>query len=131
MPSNTSSTQWLKVKCLALKFEPAGFDFADVQNLIDQFQEMTSVLKNVADEPVLLLIERAFQLLGKQLRETDDGVQRRAQFVAHAGQEFILEVIRLLNLKVTCFQLLIFRRQARQCIARERRVSGFLPACFP
>lgn len=100
-----------EVECLALQFQPAGLDLADVQNLIDQFQEMSSIVKNVADEPVLLFIERAFQLFREQLRETDNRVQRRTQFMAHAGKELILEAVRLFDLEIAGLQLLILGRQ--------------------
>src|SRR5580765_6261695 len=60
------------------------------------------------EEPVLLFIDRPFQLLGKQLRESDDGVQRRAQLMAHAGQKFVLQPVRSLDFQIAGLEQLIF-----------------------
>ena len=121
----------VKIERLALQFQPAGFDLADIENLIDQFKKMASILKNVAKEPLLLFIEWAFQLLGKQLRETDDSVQGCAQFVAHAGEKLIFEAIRLFYLEIAGLQLLILGRKFGSILLAQHLDAVFdqLPFC--
>ena len=66
------------------QFEFAGLDLGDVEDVVDHRQEVTGRTVDLA---------QSFGLLGpwlaaaQQMRETDDGVHRRADFVAHVGQE--------------------------------------------
>ena len=46
----------------------------------------------VVDVAPLAVVHRAVTLIGKQVGKTKNGVQRRAQFVAHGGEELILEL---------------------------------------
>ena len=52
----------------------------------------------VADVALLAIIQRAVTLIGEQVRKTQNGVQRCAQFVAHRGKELILELTCALGL---------------------------------
>src|SRR5713226_4801986 len=46
----------------------------------------------VSDVALLAIIQRAVTLIGEQVRKTENGVQRRAQLVAHRGEKLILEL---------------------------------------
>jgi hypothetical protein len=52
---------------------------------------MASALFDVLEDPDLLAVERAIDVLLERFRQPQDRVERRAQFVAHAGQELIFE----------------------------------------
>src|SRR5260370_2888753 len=51
----------------------------------------------VRDVALLAIIQRGVTLMGEQVRKTQNGVQRRAQFVAHRGEKLILELAAALN----------------------------------
>ena len=68
----------------------AGFDLGDVEHVVDQAEQM---LAGVLDVPGVFerLVGRGlgfFQAVGDDLREADDGAERRAQFVTHMRQAF-------------------------------------------
>src|SRR5690348_8182302 len=68
---------------------------------------MTRIVLNVGHKPLLIGIQRTFELLSKQIAESDDGVQRSPQLMAHAGEEFALETVRSLQLTILFFQPLV------------------------
>ena len=77
------------------KRQPARLDAGDVQDLVDQPEEMPPAPHDVSHAFALLRREGIrFQHLGK----AEDGVERRAQFVAHPGQELALRLIRPVGL---------------------------------
>ena len=47
----------------------------------------------MGDEDFLIVDERTLDFLAEQFGETDDGVERRAEFVVHAGEELALETV--------------------------------------
>src|SRR6266446_2365683 len=51
----------------------------------------------MANVTLLSLIERSVAFIGEQVREAQDGIERRAQFVTHRGEELILELAAALN----------------------------------
>src|SRR5260370_8550957 len=51
----------------------------------------------VSDVALLAIIQRAVTLIGEQVRKTQNGVQGRAQLVAHCREELILELAAALN----------------------------------
>ena len=54
---------------------------------------MARTLLDVTDESLLLGGQRACGLFGEQVRETDDGVERRAQFMTHGGEKAALALV--------------------------------------
>src|SRR5882724_4048276 len=59
------------------------------EDVADQVQQMGAALVDVLGVlAIAFLAERPQQLALEHLREADDGVERRAQLVAHGGQEF-------------------------------------------
>ena len=65
----------------------ACLDFGDIQHVIDQRQQVARAVPDHAHLLGLLEIERPRQPLQQDTGEADDGVERRAQFMAHGGQK--------------------------------------------
>src|SRR2546421_9218036 len=63
----------------------AGFDFGEVENVIDDAEEMLTRLLNLADITFLARVEVGLE---GQMGHADDGVHRSADFVTHVGEEF-------------------------------------------
>jgi len=57
---------------------------AQVQHLIDQVQQMVAGVHDLVDIAQLTCCQGACPIGLEQLPEAEDGVQRSAQFVAHA-----------------------------------------------
>ena len=81
-----------KVRCassgLRRDLHAAGLDLGDVEQIVDQRQQMRAGGMNVAG--IFLVARRADRaeaFLGDDLGEAQNGVQRRAQLVAHIGEE--------------------------------------------
>ena len=70
-------------------------------------QQVLAAVLDRAQLPVLLGVERARQFHEQRAGEADDRVQRRAQLVAHAGQEHVLRPAGLLQFDVLLAQLLL------------------------
>ncbi len=70
-----------------------GIQAGEIENVVDQAQQVGPA---IADQPriipVLLVAERSMDFSDHQVREPDDGVQRRAQLVAHRGEEMRLRL---------------------------------------
>ena len=62
-------------------------DFGDIQHVVDQRQQVARAVPDHAHLLGLLEIERSRQPLQQDTGEANDGVERRAQFVAHGGQK--------------------------------------------
>ena len=63
--------------------------------------------EDVADEPALLIGQRAHEAVPQHLGEADDGVERRAELVGHVGQELGLHPARVFELDVLLLQCLL------------------------
>ena len=76
----------------------AGVDLGKIQHVIDQVEQMGARLEHVFGIfGIFGVAERAIEFGLDDLGKAQDGVQGRAQFVAHAGQEFRLGMIGLLG----------------------------------
>ena len=73
----------------------AGLDHGKVQDFVDQLQEVPTRLQYLGDA-FLLRIRGRWRCRGHQLRKPQNGIEWRAQFVAHAGQKVGLRQIGLL-----------------------------------
>src|SRR3546814_7618590 len=66
----------------------------DIENVVDDGEQVIAALVDVLDVvAVVVVADRPEDLLQDELREADDGVQRRAQLVAHGGQEVALGAV--------------------------------------
>ena len=68
----------------------AGLDLGEIENVADEVQEVGAGAVDGAGEFDLLAREVAVRIVGELLSQDQDRVQRRAQLVAHIGQEFRL-----------------------------------------
>ena len=76
---------------LELELHLPRFDLGQVQQVVDEREQVLAA--DVCTVPQLLLLlggERAGQPHQQRAGEADDGVERRAQLMAHAGQEPVL-----------------------------------------
>jgi len=77
-----------RVQRMGRDIHPAGLDLGDVEQVVDQRQQMRAGGMDVAGiVAVTLIANRPETFLGDDFRKAQDGVQRRAQFVAHVCQE--------------------------------------------
>ena len=80
----------------------AGFDFRQIENVVDQAEQVTAGafdLLEIADEIVLSEIGGVFL---EDFAVADDGVERRAQLMAHIGEELRFVLARDLELAGAC-----------------------------
>ena len=76
--------------------ELARLDDGQIEDLVDQLQQIPAGVQDLAD--ALFLRRRRRRRIGlHQLGEAEDGVERRAELVAHAGEEVGLGQIRFLG----------------------------------
>src|SRR4051812_27354872 len=73
-----------------LQFDPSGLDLGDIQNVVNQGEKAFSATVDDVQVFALLLGNIA---VAQQTREAENGIQRRAQFVAHVAQEGALGAI--------------------------------------
>src|SRR6185437_10158102 len=71
-------------------FGVAGFDFGEVKDVVDELQKMAAADEDVVAVFELPVVQIAEDFVGEHFGESDDGVERRAQFVAHVGEELAL-----------------------------------------
>ncbi len=69
------------------QFELASFNFREIQNVVDEMQK--AVCRRLDEVEVLPLFGREVGL-ERQARHPDNAVHRRADLMAHVGQEFTL-----------------------------------------
>ena len=79
---------------LLAQLEFAGFELGEVENVVDQVEQVAAAGVDVLGVVgVFLQAHRTEHLVLDHFREADDGVQRRAQFMAHIGQELGLGAV--------------------------------------
>ncbi len=74
-----------QVERTVFQFELAGFDFGEIQDVVDDGEQRFAAGINGFDVTALLVAERGFE---QQAGHGDDAVHGRADFVAHVGQKF-------------------------------------------
>ena len=102
--------QFVQLEVREVELQSSGLDLREVEDVADQLQEQGVVVlddRNVF--PFFLLLVG----LGKDAREPYDGVERRADFVAHVGQEGRFEAVRLLG-AVACRTEVLLQPLARR-----------------
>ena len=90
--------QAVEVELLEIEADAAGLDLRHVENVVDDVEQILAAAADVAAVFVVLLgAERAEHAGLHDLGKADDGVERRAQLVAHIGEEFRLGLVGLLG----------------------------------
>ncbi len=73
--------------------QPPGLDSGQIQDVADEAQEVLTALQDLLDALLVPLGECLLLVALKQLSKPEDGVERRAQLVAHGRQELALRSI--------------------------------------
>ena len=73
-----------KVEILVFQFNGSGLYLGQVQDIVDQFQQQVGVDVDYLEIFVFLLLRNG---VGQQARESDNRVERSADFVAHVGKK--------------------------------------------
>ena len=79
---------------LRAELELAGFDLGEIEHLVDQAEQMRAGAVHPPQRLERLLGAEARRIRDHHLGEPDDGVERRAQLVAHIGEELRLVLAR-------------------------------------
>ncbi len=75
----------MQVKAVFIERRPASLDLGHFQHIVDQRQQMFTT---AGDHPQTFLLLRSERWIAvHQLAKAQDGIEGRAQFVAHIGQE--------------------------------------------
>ena len=110
-----------------MKLHPPRFDLGQVEDVVDQREQMPARAEHAVERLGILL--QRLRILAQHLAHPDDGVERRAQLVAHVGEELRLVLARLCKLPAL---LLDFLEQAHvldcnHCLVGESSNQLSLP----
>jgi hypothetical protein len=85
--------QWRKSEGFEIKLHPPGLDLGQVKDIVDQGEQVPGCTEH-AIEGLDVLLQR-LDILPQHLADADDGIERRAQLMAHIGEElrFVLTCI--------------------------------------
>ena len=90
--------QRVELEILEIEADAASLDLRHVEDVVDDVEQILPAAADVAAIlAVFLGAERAEHARLHDLGETDDGVERRAQLVAHIGEEFRLGLVGFLG----------------------------------
>ena len=76
-----------------MKLHPPCLDLGQVENVVDQGEQVPARAEHAVERLEVLL--QRLRILPQHLADADDGVERRAQLVAHVGEELRLVLARL------------------------------------
>jgi hypothetical protein len=93
---------------LEIGFELAGFNFGEIQDLVDEAEQVGAGGVPTARRFLRLFRAESRRVGDHHLGQSDDGVGRRAQLVTHAGDKLRLVLARHLELAALFFD---FRKQ--------------------
>src|SRR5262249_2207556 len=85
---------------LRVKLKLARLDLGEVEHLVDEAEQVSPSAVHALQRLLRLFCAEARRVFDHHLGQSDDGVERRAQLVAHAGDELRLVLARLLQLTV-------------------------------
>src|SRR5262249_52975908 len=69
------------------KVPAPGLDFGQVEDVVDQGEQVARRTQNAIKWLKLVVALEITGVLQEHFRDADDGIERRAQLVAHAGEE--------------------------------------------
>ena len=76
----------------------SGLDLGKIENVIDQSEQMLAIALNAGQHPAHFFGRLAVDVVHDEFGIAEDGVHRRAQFVAHIGEELRLVLARFREL---------------------------------
>src|SRR5262249_18806614 len=85
---------------LWIEFEFSGLDLRQVEHLVDEAKKVSPSAVHALQRLLRLFRAEARRIFYHHLGQSDDGVERRAQLMAHAGDELRLVLARRLELAV-------------------------------
>src|SRR6516225_448914 len=92
--------QWCQLHGLWVEFELTGFDLREVEYLVDEAKKVSTSSVHALQWLLRLFRAEARGVFDHHLGQADDGVEWRAQLVAHAGDELRLVLARQFELAV-------------------------------
>src|SRR6516165_4229417 len=75
-------------KVFKLKLHAPGLDLGEVEDVIDESKQMPAGAEDTVER--LKVLPCRLRILAQHLADADDGVERRAQLMAHVGEELRL-----------------------------------------
>src|SRR5262249_18795231 len=93
-------TQCCEVHGLRVKLELPGLDLRQVEHLVDEAKKMSTGAMHALQRLLRLFCAEARRIGNQHVSEPNDGIERRAQLVADAGDELRLVLARLRELSV-------------------------------
>ena len=85
---------------------PSRLDFRKIENVIDQLKQVLGRGKDLLQVGLHPFVPRILRLLEQHFAVADDRIHRRAQFMAHVGQESTFGFARLLRQGARLFRIL-------------------------
>jgi hypothetical protein len=86
-----------------LDAEVARFDLGDVEDVVDQVEQLSAAVADRAEEFLPLAFVTVVGAADQELGEAEDAVERRADFVAHVGEEFAFGAVSLFGVSLGDF----------------------------
>ena len=93
MVLTTSSISGASANDSRCKLHAPGLDLRQVEDVVDQGEQVPARAEHAVERLDVLL--QRLRILPQHLGDADDGVERRAQLVAHVGEELRLVLTRL------------------------------------
>ena len=97
----------------------SGLDLGQIEHVVDQPEQMVGAGQDLLEIAVLALGQEILAATHDQPGEADDRVHRRAQLVAHVGQELGLRPARLLGLLLGRLQRLLGALEVGQIVVGQ------------
>ena len=79
-------------------FHPPGFDLCEIKQIVDDFEKIFRGTSNQGDLFLLLCRKRPVQLIRKETRERQNGIERRSKLVRNVGKKAAFQIACLLQL---------------------------------
>ena len=89
----TSAIRWCGEQAVVLDLQLPGLDLRQVENVVDQLEQVLAAGADRADVVAALGLVAVVGVADEQLGEAEDAVERRANLVAHVGQELALGAV--------------------------------------
>ncbi len=90
--------QFVDVEAFGVQVHAPGFDLGHIQHVVDQVQQVLPVFLDQAQVVVHVFGQRAVESFEHHIRKAEDGIERRAEFVRHVGEEGGFEAIQFAQL---------------------------------
>ena len=112
-PSQDVLEQPRRVHGFAPELDACPLELRHVEQARDQLEQLLALVADGLDELLCSSFRSPAMPLGQHLRVADDRRERRAQLVAHGGEEVRLEPVELLELVVGLLEPLFFSASSR------------------